>query len=224
MLGGTIVGTAVAWAVSTATASADQVQVDDLGQRAASILEVGRDVGGDVAGTVREVTDALPAAEKAVDAVRSAKTLRVPAAQRPASLGLLSTDAVVPGKSEQDAVSWVSQARTIDVGEEVAAADDGPAPDGAVRVRSPRTTSGTDGPQGGTGDAPAAYDPASVPPVLSPPVAAASGCPAGSSLFPALIGLHAPGDVVAGGQALLVRTSECGRPDTTGAQPGTSPD
>lgn len=220
MLGGTIAGTAVAWAVSTATASAEEAELDDIGQRAASILEVGRDVGGDVAGTVREVTGALPAAEKAVDAVRSAKTLHVPVAQRPASP---EPAAVVPRQSEQDTVSRVTQARAIDVGEEVAAADDGPAPDGVVSTRSPRTTSGTDGPQGGTGDAPTAYDPASVPLVSPPPAAAASGCPAGSSPLPALIGLHVPGDVVAAGQA-LVRTSECGRPDTTGAQPGTSPD
>lgn len=232
VLGGSIAGTAVAWAIGAGSAAAESVSLDDLGlgpyaeaaQATAPVLE--SLVRQDTAGTASRVVDVLPARAEAVDAVRASEPLQVPFGYRPPSLGLPQATQVelpaLPGLAEDTAQAF--PAGVNNVGNEVVATTDVPAPDGASRARSQRTTSGVDGPLGGAGDAPLVHAPASVPPPPAPPGAAASGCPAGSSLLPALIGLVTAADAASGVPAVVATGADCGRPNTTGAQPGISPD
>lgn len=225
MLGGSVAGTAVAWAVASGSASADEgLGALDLERHAADAVRVVED-------TAKRVTGSLPGKQQAadaLDAVRSHESLRL--SQQPVSLP--TGDAAGTATGVVDAVAGSSEppaavdlAAVENVATEVAATAlrAVPAPDGTPTAASPRATSGVDGPQGGADGAPVAHSPASVPPVPSP-AAAASGCAAGSSLFPALVGQHTFGDTTGRVLAVVVPTSECGRPDTTGSQPGTSPD
>lgn len=223
VLGGSIAGTAVAWAIASGSAAAEPV-LDDLGldSHAARAVDVVEETAGRVA-------DVLPGKQKAVDAVRASRPLQVPLAHRTPSLGLpqatqAQLPAVLPEQSEQNTVAQaLNAAGADDVGNEVAATIEAPDPDGASRARSPRTASGN-GPLGGTGGAPIAHAPASVPPAPVNPAAAASGCSAGSSLLPALVGQYPAGDAFAGVPAVVASAAECGRTNTAGEQPGTSPD
>lgn len=220
VLGGSIAGTAVAWAIGAGSAAAE-VSLDDLGLEPHATTAV--DVLQNTADTGTRVVDVLPARAEAVDAVRASEPLQVPFGTP--SLGLpQATQVDLPPLSEQADDIAQATAGVTDVGNEVVATTDVPAPDGASRARSQRTTSGVDGPLGGAGDAPLVHAPASVPPPPAPPGAAASGCPAGSSLLPALIGLLSAADAANGVPAVVDSGADCGRPNSTGAQPGVSPD
>lgn len=228
VLGGSIAGTAVAWAIGAGSAAAESVSLDDLGLEPHTTAAVlGNPVLQGTADTASRVVDVLPAREAAADAVRTGEPLQVPFGTP--SLGLpQATQVELPPLSEQaEDTAQAVTAGVTDVGNEVVATTDVPAPDGASRARSQRTTSGDNapaGPLGGAGDAPLVHAPASVPPPPAPPGAAASGCPAGSSLLPALIGLVTAADAASGVPAVVDSGADCGRPNTTGAQPGVSPD
>lgn len=223
MLGGSVAGTAVAWAIASGTASADDDLGLDLGigQRATGAVQVVQD-------TVDSVTDAVPGKQRATEAIDAMRSPSFQLAQRPLSLpGTDAAEGVVNaiGSDEESAESPAAVAAAQKVATEVAAMAVRvvPAPDGTDSALSPRAASGVDGPEGGADDVPPAHSPAPAPPVPAP-VAAAGGCAAGSSLFPALIGQFPMGDFAGGVPARVVTAAECGRPDTTGSQPGTSPD
>lgn len=225
MLGGSVAGTAVAWVVASGSASADEgLGPLDLQQHAAAAVRVVED-------TTERVTGSLSGkSAEAIDSVRSHESLRL---AQPVSLpdadaaGVVDTVAGI-GQTESESPAVTAVAAAENVATEVAAtAVRGVlAPDGTPTAASPRATSGVDVPQGGTDGAPLAHAPASVPPVPAVPLptAAASGCAAGSSLFPALIGPYVGGGTTGVPLAIVVPASECGQPNTAGSQPGTSPD
>lgn len=222
VLGGAVAGTAVAWAVAAGSASAGETPSGPLGlgQHAAATLEVVDDAAEAVAG----VLPAKAQAADAVDAVRAAEPLRL-------SQSTGTAQQLLPAQRPQDEETappkpaQLADAQNTATEVAAAAARDALAPDGASTARLPRTTSGdSNGPLSDPDDAPPAHAPASVPPLPAPSAAASSAGLAGSSLLPALLGQLAAGELLNAGDAVVVPAADGGRPDTTGAQPGTEPD
>lgn len=239
MLGGSVAGTAVAWAIAAGTAAADELSLDShLTSVAASESS---DVLADVTSTLNPESS-LDSLDEMLDALRtrSAAPLRMN----------LSQDGPVCAAHVLDCASSVGGAQTAagsatDAWDEMNVVAERPhtvpAPSlttahevvatearesvrqkaGYVPARQLRTTSGLDEPAEGTGDA-SAHTPAPVPLAATAPVA--SGCATGSSLMSTFASQFCEFDALGAGSSEVVLPDDAGRPNTTGAQPGVAPD
>ena len=230
VLGGTIMATGLAWAIAAGSASAAEQAEEPRSPVSGAVTEVIEAGRALVTETVGRATQRVPGARRAVEAMRTTEPMLVaePARQggpaaTPRQQG--TRDNVRPTATVDQLPDRAQHQRAdINGGDEVAATGEDSDFPGASRAESLRTTSGTDGRAASRADdAPSAHDPASAPSPVCP-VATASGCSAGSSLMPAFVGHIPDGSVPCGSQPRVVAVPPCGRPDTTGAQPGTSPD
>lgn len=223
VLGGTIATSAVAWAIASGSASADE-QLDRTPLRVSDavneVVEAGRDVVTAAASrTNRGLTEAHQAVEE-----------EVRAAQQPVKVSPVEPQAPQPRQQADDRRQASdrqpdraprTRADLNDSAEVATTTQD--ASEEESDAWSLRTTSGSDGSAGSADDAPGAHDPASAP-APTCPAAAASGCSAGSSLMPAFVGVFPQSAVADGGRGPAVTVAFVGRPVSTGDQPGTSPD
>lgn len=238
VLGGSVAGTAVAWAIAAGTAAADELSLDSR------LTSVAASESSDV---LADVTSTL-ARESSLDALdgvlgslrtRSAAPLRMNLSQDGAACaahvlecaGSVGGEQAAAGSADAwDETSVAAEqphtvpARTLTAAHEVVATEVRESvrqEAGHVPARQLRTTSGPDEPAEGTGDA-SAHTPAPVPLAATAP--AASGCATGSSLMSTFASQLCEFDALGAGSSEVILPDDAGRPNTTGAQPGVAPD
>ncbi|WP_156899169.1 hypothetical protein [Thermocrispum agreste] len=240
VLGGTIAGTAVAWALASGTASAEDDRVVEPSMPVTDAVHVVEHGGDRLTEAADRVAPRLSGADQVVTEVAAPHQVGVPAVQPAEAMAI---ESLVPDRFPlPDTVQWsadhsrdVSELGADRAGTHRADSDRAEvadptrqADDTATSGTKLQSAPGTDVPEDRTGEQ-AVHHPESVPavpssPVTSCPAAATCGGSAGHLSMLAFVGTIPAATTYHGDHVLVVTNTPHGRTVSTGDQPGTSPD